>query len=120
MTQEEKQLLLKDLCARLPYGVKVEYNGKVYSLSRPYLNFMCIINGAGEESPSVEKCKPYLRPMLSMTEDEKKEVFSCISNAWNLTASNQIDWLNAHHFDYRGLIEKGLAIVVTEETNPYR
>ena len=112
MTQEEKELLLKDLCARLPYGVKVEYNGKVYSLSRPYINFMCIINGAGEEFPSVEKCKPYLRPMSSMTEEEK-ETYECFFNEDGLINCSfyvYVDWLLEHHFDYRGLIHMGLAL----------
>ena len=30
-----------------------------------------------------------------------------------------LDWLNSKHFDYRGLILKGLAIAVTEDNNPY-
>ena len=61
--------------------------------------------------------KPYLRPMSSMTGEEKKEVEDLNMNPFS---SSVTDWLNAHHFDYRGLIEKDLAIAVTEENNPYK
>jgi hypothetical protein len=70
---------------------------------------------------------PYLRPMSSMTEEEEKEYinidnlsYSCPTIYAHFPASKRIDWLNAHHFDYRGLIEKGLAVEVTEENNPYK
>lgn len=124
ITEEDKKLLLKDLSARLPYGVKIEYDGKIYSLSRPYLNFMCINNGSGEKSPSVNECKPYLRPMSSMTEEEQKELsklyttkFAKMSDGGFKEFGNveQIDYLNAHYFDYRGLIEKGLALEAPED-----
>ena len=110
MTQEDKELLLKDLCARLPYGVKVKY----YSMEYPY----------GTEKPvkltpyllndrwyNIVCVEPYLRPMSSMTEEEAFEFGDTILNAEpEDLAVNKIDWLNAHHFDYRGLIEKGLAL----------
>lgn len=71
----------------------------------------------------VEMVKPYLRPMSSMTEEEKKE-YQYITERWMYDAdysiADSIDWLNEHHFDYRGLIPKGLAIAVTEENNPYK
>ena len=60
--------------------------------------------------------KPYLRPMDSMTEEEYAE-FGYDTLRYTI---QDIDWLNAHHFDYRGLIEKGLAIEVTKENNPYK
>ena len=66
---------------------------------------------------SCDDFKPYLRPMSSMTEEEKKEsgeLYKKNTGMWD-----DLDWLNAHHFDYRGLIDKGLAIAVTEENNPY-
>ena len=90
---------------------------------------------------SISNWKPYLRPMSSMTEEESAELSNIISEwfdkeLFDLTeepfleyALSEInysispllfDWLNAHHFDYRGLIEKGLAIAVTEENNPYK
>ena len=127
MTQEDKELLLKDFCARLPYGVKVQHQHEEYldeiqtieHISRQY----------GEiETESVlgfvDDFKPYLRPMSSMTEEEVKEFYDveCIDAKvgyikptwnWHFTI-NGIDWLNAHHFDYRGLIEKGLALEAPE------
>ena len=66
---------------------------------------------------------PYLRPMSSMTEEERKEHNSHRLSKWSTYSeycANVIDWLNAHHFDYRGLIEKGLAIAITEDNNPYK
>ena len=136
MTQEDKLLLLKDLCARLPYGVicndnrhgsgRVTYiditpddneqkNGKVVVY---YFDF--------DECGELKNCKPYLRPMSSMTEEEEKEYinidngsYSCPIDYAHIPASERIDWLNAHHFDYRGLIEKGLAIAVTKDNNTY-
>ena len=122
MTQEEKQLLLKDLCARLPYGVICNRLGqakKLLSVS-PYKVY-CLEFDNGEYMPGeykVEDIKPYLRPMSSMTEEEKKEYTSyCFEQPFlqkdktpNLGSVPMcIDWLNVHHFDYRGLIEKGLA-----------
>ena len=122
MTQEEKSLLLKDLSARLSYGVVVEldekfgFNKGTHTLVKELLDSYC-----------VEGIKPYLRPMSSMTEEEEKEYmnidnrsYSCPMAYAHIPASDRIDWLNAHHFDYRGLIEKGLAIAVTEENNPYK
>lgn len=111
MTPEDKDLLLKDLCARLPYGVKINYNGVVERtislnllLDFPFVNI-----------------KPYLRPMSSMTEEEKVKL--SLSQIYAFTHYNEIakiDWLNEHHFDYRGLIDRGLAIEVTEDNNPYK
>ena len=128
MEQSLKQLLLKDLCARLPYKVKV----------RLYEKETCILMGIdGDEvyldvdsdSFYVESIKPYLRSMSSMTEEEKGELYHyyCNEMADNLNTPNLTlelrccvsdsfgtDWLNAHHFDYRGLIEKGLALEALE------
>ena len=121
MTQEEKQLLLKDLCARLPYEViLLSPNNKI--------TYQTDGNTAAELIIE-EGWKPYLRPMSSMTEEEKKEYTSYVfeqpflqkDKIPNLGSVPMcIDWLNAHHFDWRGLIEKGLAIEVTEENNPYK
>ena len=123
MTQGEKKLLLKDLCARLPYLVKGLYqwkgnvpfdrelDGRLYD--ELYLSLY---------STEDSSFKPYLRPMSSMTEQESTtyEYSFLYSNDLRIYAEEYIDWLNAHHFDYRGLIEKGLAIAVTEDNNPYR
>jgi hypothetical protein len=113
MKQEDKELLLKDLCSRLPYGVVVEldekfgFNKGIHSLVKELL-----------DPYGVEGIKPYLRPMSSMTEEEENEYYN-IEFGFNIH-SDRVDWLNAHHFDYRGLIEKGLAIDVTEDNNPYK
>lgn len=123
MTQEEIQLLLKDLCARLPYGVKCfaedsEYGdvGVVYSVD-PFEkvdpNIYIQYYKGNVMSFFTSEVRPYLRPMSSMTEEEQLEYGSFDGLA------KCMDWLNAHHFDYRGLIEKGLAIAVTKENNPY-
>lgn len=122
MTQEEKQLLLKDLCARLPYGVIV------HSLGTPHDQEL------GGYIPDIEYycIKPYLRPMSSMTEKEKDELSDWgwvyeenniysddSSDAINIYQNYQkdiqdvkwlIDWLNSHHFDYHDLIPMGLAL----------
>ena len=128
---EEKQLLLKELFTRLPYHVKV----KVW-----------LEDGDTEEGPldlqhnygdvlldafyykKITKIKPYLRPMSSMTEEERLELsrltndkfkfylytkqseIICYEKYNYLEGLKVLDWLNTHHFDYRGLIEKGLAL----------
>ena len=125
MTQEDKELLLKDLSARLPYRVICcvsystadYYNGKLTPK-----DIIWFLNNS-----DFAAIKPYLRPMNSMTEEEEKEYtdidnrsYSCPKDYAHIPASDRIDWLNKHHFDYRGLIEKGLAIEVTEKDNPYK
>jgi len=110
MTQEEIELLFRDLCVRLPYGVKVTFAG--YSGRDD-----CILNSQHLNSTyAIEylKLKPYLRPMSSMTEEEENQ-FQDI-NLYELPYTVEgLDWLNAHHFDYRGLIEKGLALEATKD-----
>jgi len=133
MTKEEKQILLIDLCARLPYGVKccARYN----TGSRYNTNIITIIPENGtivtkqnelhyQQTSLIEDCRPYLRPMSSMTAEEQAEFvqFHCvtlcpvvINNCLTIgNESKMIDWLLAHHFDYRGLIEKGLALEAPE------
>ena len=103
MTQEDIDLLFKDLCARLPYGVKVKFAG--YSGRED-----CTLNAQHLSSTyNIEylRMKPYLRPMSSMTEEERKEYGLILCDELSI---NQYDWLNAHYFDYRGLIERGLAL----------
>lgn len=118
MTQEDKELLLKDLCARLPYGVKVLASEDMALTLRQIDS-----NGFCEcwENEDI-KCHsrwmiPYLRPMESMSKEEVDEFtqFDVYDDGeYVMPNYKTIDWLNAHHFDYRGLIEKGLAIEVTE------
>ena len=117
MTQENKELLLKDLCGRLPYGVKV----KIYNHWRDECedetltleNYAKLIN-----TFSVEDVKPYLFPLSSMTEEQRKEFDTTLKylpaeeiDVWTL---DTYDWCDKNHFDYRGLIPIGLA---TDATN---
>lgn len=115
MTQEEKQLLLKDLCARLPYGVKFKItetytktlhsigieNGRLIPINLFYKKpEFYLINEFGRL-----KYKPYLRPLSSMTEEEEEFVHNGHIEFWI-----REDYCNKHYLDYRGLIEKGLAL----------
>ena len=126
MNQEEKNLLLKDLCARLPYGVKVRcdfgLDGEITEISRTKNNlYYCKYLDCKEGYCYIESLKPYLFPLSSMTEEEWEDYQKIRMMDWvhgdiNGTFINAgliVDWLNAHHFDYRGLIEKGLAIDAT-------
>lgn len=120
MTQEDKKLLLKDLCARLPYGVKImfRHNGFRWDWEQTLEDIRLCDNGEyAINGWGIHGIKPYLRPMSSMTEEEDiyyNTVFTTLK-CWEKT-----DWLNSHYFDYRELIEKGLAIEVTKENNPYK
>ena len=109
MKQEDKELLLKDLCARLPYGVICRLSEPPYGETIEPLK----IGGLRNLIEEKWDVKPYLRPMSSMTEEEEIAFL-------NKENHEIYDWMNRHHFDYRGLIEKGLAIEVTEENNPYK
>jgi len=147
--KEDKSLLLKDLSARLPYGVIVDYGYNAFDVHNG--NYVkhgskCILKCylldvfiSPRQNEKGEYIKPYLRPMSSMTEEERKEVNNLIKDnrpnpygkinnkgmdglfsSVAVTSSILIDWLNAHHFDYHGLIEKGLAIEANESNNPYK
>lgn len=125
MKQEDKELLLKDLCARLPYGVKVnilcgyqhaeELAGldiykQTFNLKHAYNQPMFTRHG-----DSI--IKPYLRSMESMTEEEKKEeweLWDIVTKTRNDLHYLYTDFLISHHFDYRGLIEKGLVLEAPE------
>lgn len=132
MTQKDKELLLKDICTRLPYmpkiriiyqqqGVKGTEEGNV---SCDFIEK--IVNDL--RNGVITDMQIYLRPMSNMTEEEKNDYLNTFKKSiigkdeedgrvWTV---DSIDYLNANHFDYRGLIEKGLAIEVTEENNPYK
>jgi len=131
MTQEDKNLLLKDICARLPYEVCVHIR---YNTGEPCYGKLMPMDIQWFIDSKVEIIKPYLRPMSSMTDEEREEwadLFNLELDKLNeiddenkaeelapyyFGKSHQvsIDWLNAHHFDYRGLIEKGLALEATK------
>lgn len=143
MKLKEQQLLLKDLCARLPYGVKVVYLATTYSIQYVDSKFDEVKLEGMPHTVSIGHIKPYLRPISSMTDEEfnslKEETALNYNNQLDLVDWNNgcktlefwlkeipsyvailvFDWLNSHHFDYRGLIEKGLVIAVTKENNPY-
>lgn len=132
MTQKEKQLLLQDLCARLPYDTTVYVavntaNGLEWLWEKLTKRLLIQI----EEEDAWEYIKPYLRPLSSMTEEELKEFRACHCvydlhpdfqpiMCTIMNERNMFDWLNKNMFDYRGLIPKGLAIEVTENNNPYK
>ena len=144
MKQEDKELLLRDLCARLSYGVKckISYNsdvindvdGTLYGIDKDGFLMFDEIGGDYREF----LCKPYLFPLSSITEEQKKEYYSladdvtikpgqacclgikihCIKlgisdnpheEVWDYINLDALDWLNKNHFDYRGLIPMGLA-----------
>ena len=120
MTKENKELLFKDLCARLPYNVicQVEfrengkYNSKVMLLSGIFTDEAYFTTKGG--SIYSNEYKPYLFPLSSMTEEEKLMYEGLMIGIDNISYMlDVIDWLNSHHFDYRGLIEKGLSIDAT-------
>lgn len=127
MTNEEKELLLKDLSARLLYGVRVKLNG------RKEISNKLTIDWLYTYSRHIEDIKPYLRPISSMTKKERAEMgiaiqkdriepYGEIKNFGEDSlllctirqSTNLQDWLNAYHFDYRGLIPMGLALIAPE------
>ena len=110
MTQEEKQLLLKDLCARLPYGVivKVEYYDASLKDAHIFEDIVLTIGNINKLPVYWVSAKPYLRPMSSMTEEEKEYCGDLILHAEDWMS--YYDYLDSRHLDYRGLIEKGLAL----------
>lgn len=133
MKQEDKQLLLVDLCGRLPYGVVVQVNDGLKGAYDSQLvqvfcdRLSCSVNTRNplKECICIDSVKPYLRPISSMTEEETVEYCDLqdkflLSSQYPVTDGYALfDWLNKNMFDYRGLIPKGLAIF-TEEFNPYK
>ena len=126
MKQEDKELLLRDLCARLSYGVictdSRHGDSRITEIDIVEETVYC---DDFDECVEVDRIKPYLRSMSSMTEEEEKEFESLgwrvdeldDNEPWNHNSYNVfdgIDWLNAHHFDYRGLIKKNLALEALE------
>ena len=136
MTQEEKILVFNELSARLFYGVKVKItiNNKDYpdfgkeevgtvrgllcfpdedDSNKSYFTVITTYDTNRSQGQGIEDVKPYLRPMSSMTDEEEKQ-FQDV-NMYELPYMVVgLDWLNAHHFDYRGLINDGLALEAPE------
>lgn len=136
MTQEEEDILLKDLSTRLPYGVKVQLSTNEVGILHQIAKGTCTIFIKNRITPpdffdvSINDIKPYLFPSSSITKDQMIEL-SNISNAIYIYPSDAeivvsrarenllqfvpvFDWLNKNHFDYRGLISEGLAIDATD------
>ena len=111
MTQEDKELLIKDLCARLPYEVKVKF----YDHWVDEYEIIPLTAKLLAETVYIGDIKPYLFPLSSMTEEQKTELTELMYKAdtpFGAIFSENIDcfdWYNKNHFDYRGLIPKGLA-----------
>ena len=141
MTQVDKELLIRYLSMALPYGLKVWYKYYSENITEKFATSIRLVdekialsskfNREGDWYPIEEAnellINPYLRPMSSMTEEEKKEYRKTQITKWvkSVDCTNggyyehrdtlkTFDWLNAHHFDYRGLIDKGLAIAASE------
>lgn len=137
MTQEDKELLLQDLCARLPYGVKISIpdlwiqKREIETLDEIFKgdDGLYRVNSKGQ---CIEHIKPYLFPLSSMTEEQREEFLNIQTEERQILLNalieyksgkydkipiiapyKQIEWLNKNHFDYRGLIERGLAIDAT-------
>ena len=149
MTQEERQLLLRDICMRLPHGVNVycewnyldgeRGNDSGILLDIDLLKDTILFKRSSGNCTRIPfnridgVVKPYLRPMSSMTEEEYNEYQElydyeeCSYNQgcefydeWKVEINDEerlfkiTDWLNAHHFDWHGLIKKGLALETPE------
>ena len=150
MKQADKKLLIKDLCGRIPYGVKFVIDNDQNNIRTltgideaiPYEDWQMCAFARGISAIPIEDIKPYLFPMSSMTKAQKKKYYSlaadvtikpgensyfgirihCIKlgisdnpheGVWDYVDVDALDWLHKNHFDYRGLIEKGLAIDAT-------
>lgn len=134
MEKNKENILFADLVARLPYGVKIEvevWNEEtessemvaipIYSVNTDRYFYAC--TDSEEIQIHIDEVQPYLRKMSSMTEKEQQEYDGLLYGVSDFTQNTDslspidslTDWLNAHHFDYRGLIEKGLALEAPED-----
>ena len=138
MTQEEKELLIKDLCARLPYSVQIHISYEDGFKYDKTLTYEDIKNYSQLPACTTTMVKPYLRPMSSMTEEEftklkeysgliydqldltsfQNGAYKCLDFYLNEVPSGAVirvfDWLNKYHFDYRDLIQMHLALEAKE------
>lgn len=140
MTQEDKELLFIDLCGRIPYKVRmfeiepvnnIQSNLTLLSITNKE-SVICITPSGGVIGSSIDAFKPYLFPISSMTEEQREEFLNIQTEERQILLNalieyksgkydkipiiapyKQIEWLNKNHFDYRGLIPKGLAIDAT-------
>ena len=133
MTQIEKQLLLKDIAARVPYGVKCQTKngiGTLISIECSFGENLAYVDFGHPEAEEYDlndgdTVKPYLRPMSSMTEEEKNELGNFVAAEMFASQSKDplfqltrkalfADFFNKHHIDYRGFIEDGFALEAKE------
>ena len=140
MNKQDKELLLKYLCCILPYGVVIQekciehdetflpHLGDNILVNIDVREYLVITNG--DSRYNIEEIKPYLFPLSSMSEEQKEELMNICGERIGFNSgtfidfngygevpiecvNDVIDWINANHFDYLGLIEKGLAIDCT-------
>ena len=130
MTQEEKELVIKDLCARLPYSVQIHISYEDGFKYDKTLTYEDVKNYSQLPACSTTIVKPYLRPLSSMTDEEEAEIANIIEGIYDFTFRTEellemismqktfpmasIDWFHEKGFDIRGLIQKGLAIEAPE------
>jgi len=122
MTQEDRELLLKDLCARLPYGIKFKADNEEDIREIHYIKDENVYIREYLNLPYwIDTIKPYLRPLSSMTEEEDEEYAEVIVKSQDCSFENSEsattmanDWLLSKGFDVRGLISKGLALEAPE------
>lgn len=129
-SKEDIDLLISELCQRMPYGIKLqkrEEEDTVYTLYSINLqsNEICFWKYQGESLRIADTgrihrfgipfYKPYLLPLSSMTPKQKIELvnLTCEISSIFKTAALEIEFYIKNHIDYRGLIEKGLAIDAT-------
>ena len=139
MTLEEKDLLLKDLCARLPYRVVVDYAHNAFALHKGHYvkKGSCILTCylldvfiSPRQNEEGEYIKPYLFPLSRMTEEQKLELEIITGDSMGFDAYalhdftgygeislsrtlEIIQWCYKNHFDIYGLIPMGLALDAT-------
>lgn len=126
MKKEDRDLLFRDMCSRLPYGVKCLVNYTICNETTDYndvpsstVDTITTINRQTEsyffewlsEWFDCDEFKPYLFPLSSMTEEQRLEYYNTLSLSGDISSS--VDFYNKYHFDYRGLIPMGLAIDAT-------
>ena len=126
MTQEDKNILLKDICARIPYGLFCQTDdgkGRLISVECSFGDDLVYVDFGYLEAKEYDlnegdSVKPYLRPMPSMTAEEKQSYYKLMDNLHFASGSfyspDIKDWLDERFFDYRGLIHMGLALEAPE------
>lgn len=117
MRKEERELLLKDICARLPYGVKIntiQGDFTLLGLTNERVFTTCEVEGCHNDFP-IECIKPYLFPLSSMTDEQEKKYndLNCYELGCFPHTKDALDYLIKNQFDFRCLIPKGLAIDAT-------